>query len=227
MCGRYTQTASLETLQRRFGFRVEGASLSSRYNIAPGQTAPVLLQDRTMAQLRWGLVPSWAKDRAIGARMINARSETAADKPAFRTSFDSRRCLVLADGFYEWRKARGAPKVPWRFARKDREPFAFAGLWDSWQDPDGQDLWTFTILTTEANPLVRRVHPRMPVILRRDDEGGWLDDASEIDRLQDLLAPHPVEELEGYEVSTRVNSPQHDDAQCIAPATQLQPELGL
>ncbi|MFH1724017.1 MAG: SOS response-associated peptidase, partial [Elusimicrobiota bacterium] len=170
MCGRYTQTADIKTLQRRFGFRAEGAAFAPRYNIAPGQTAPLVVRDeaRRLALMRWGLVPSWAKDPAIGHRMINARSETIAEKPAFRKPFEKRRCLVVADGFYEWRRA-GRAKVPVRFVRKDGAPFAFAGLWDRWRVPGETPLDTFTVLTTSANSLVAEVHARMPVILREDD----------------------------------------------------------
>src|SRR5579859_6385875 len=150
MCGRYTQTASIKTLRERFGLKAaEQLELVPRYNIAPTQEAAVIVEDggRALRMFRWGLIPSWAKDAAIGHKMINARAETAAEKPSFRKPFRSRRCLVVADGFYEWRAAAGG-KVPTRVVLPSREPFAMAGLWDSWKSPEGKEVRTFTILTT-------------------------------------------------------------------------------
>lgn len=232
MCGRYTQTADIKTLKERFGLSRGAKSLPPRFNIAPGQDAPVVTSSgnspMTLESLRWGLVPSWAKDPAIGWKMINARSETAAQKPAFRRPFERGRCLVLADGFYEWKKAKGGgPKVPTRFMLRDGSPFAFAGLWDAWKDPEGKVLRTFAILTTDANALVRRVHPRMPVMLPRDGESAWLDPSCPPDRLRDLMAPHEPDGMKAYAVSTRVNSPKNDDPACVEPVEDPQPELGI
>jgi len=227
VCGRYSQTAELETLQKRFRFTVSRAAPRRRYNIAPAQTAPVILRDDELVMdgLRWGLVPSWAKDPGIGAKLINARSETVQEKPSFRTSFSARRCLVPADGFYEW--AKGPSKTPYRFTRRDGRPFAFAGLWDRWQGAEGAERKTFTILTTEANPLVRKVHHRMPVILREDDEPLWMDPKTSPEALVELLLPCSADEMRRFEVSARVNSTANDDPACAEPVETAQPELGL
>ena len=169
MCGRYTQTLAGPILLSRFRLEETVLDLKPRYNIAPGQEAAVVVREETttLAAMRWGLVPSWAKEPAIGNRMINARAETITEKPSFKRLIERRRCLVPADGFYEWRReAKG--KVPMRFILKSREPFAFAGLWDRWRNPEGAELRTFTIITTAANELMRPVHDRMPVILARD-----------------------------------------------------------
>jgi putative SOS response-associated peptidase YedK len=221
MCGRYTQTIDVETLQRRFGFDSGGVTLEPRYNLAPGQEAPVVVEEgaKVLKPMRWGLVPYWAKEASIGYKMINARAETLAQKPSFKKSFREKRCLVLADGFYEWHKLKGKRTgIPMRFILKSREPFAFAGLWDAWKRPEGDILLSFTIITTEANELLRSVHDRMPVILRPRDEDKWLDpDLKNIDRLFPLLVPYPSDMMEGYEVSTLVNSPKNDVPECILP----------
>src|SRR5581483_28759 len=221
MCGRYTQTTDLETLQRRFEFDSGGVTLEPRYNLAPGQQAPVVVEAgaKVLKPMRWGLVPYWAKEASIGYKMINARAETLAEKSSFKKSFRERRCLVLADGFYEWCKLKGKRTgVPMRFILKSREPFAFAGLWDAWKRPEGDVLLSFTIITTGANELLRSVHDRMPVILRPQDEDKWLDpDLKNIDHLVPLLMPYPSDMMEGYEVSTLVNSPKNDVPECILP----------
>jgi putative SOS response-associated peptidase YedK len=216
MCGRYTLTAEQEALQVALG--VEGlVHPTPRYNIAPTQEVPVIvapegrLEGRT---LRWGLVPSWAKDPSIGNRMINARSETAAEKPSFRGPFRRSRCLIPADGFYEWRKEE-AGKVPFWIHMEDQGPFTMAGLWDRWRDPHGASLETFTILTTEPNELLRPIHDRMPVILGPEDRRAWLDPRASIEGLKALLRPHPAGPMAVREVSTRVNSPTNDDRACI------------
>jgi putative SOS response-associated peptidase YedK len=206
MCGRCTLTPGLAILQRRFGFAAEEITLDPRYNLAPTQEAPVVVYDasRVLRLMQWGLVPSWAKEDSIGNRMINARAETISQKPSFKKSFQLGRCLVLADGFYEWRKVMGSrTKIPMRFVLKSREPFAFAGLWDTWQQPEDEELRSFTIITTEANELLRSVHDRMPVILPQEDEEMWLDsDLKDVDKLTPLLAPYPPDRLQGYDVST-------------------------
>lgn len=221
MCGRYTQTIDLETLRKRFGFDSGEITLEPRYNLAPGQEAPVVVGGgaRILKLMRWGLVPYWAKEASIGYKMINARAETLAQKPSFKKSFRERRCLVLADGFYEWRKLNGKRTgIPMRFMLKTREPFAFAGLWDAWKRPEGDILFSFTIITTEANELLQSVHDRMPVVLRPQDEDKWLDtDLKNVDHLVPLLAPYPSDTMEGYEVSTLVNSPKNDVPECILP----------
>jgi len=179
MCGRYTQTASLKDLQARFGFAASGVEeLKARYNLAPTQDAPVVVQEdaRVLRLLRWGLIPSWSKGELSANILINARAETVADKTAFRASFRRRRCLVLADGYYEWPSGPGTGKVASRVVLKTREPFAMAGLWDTWKPDDGPEQSTFAIVTTAANDALKAMHERMPVILQKGaDETIWLD----------------------------------------------------
>ena len=162
-------------------------------------------------------MPFWAKDPTIGNRMINARAETVAEKPSFRASFRKRRCIVPADGFYEWQKTSGG-KQPYFFCKKDRRPFGMAGLWDRWEKGDGQPLETFTILTTQPNDLVARVHHRMPVILNREDVGLWLDPAAEMETASETLwHPYPHTDMDGFPVSTFVNNPANDSPRCVSP----------
>jgi len=203
VCGRFTQSADLQTLEIRFGFSAPATELSLRFNVAPMQFAPVVaLEDgeRRLKLMRWGLLPSWAKDEALAGRLINARAETIADKPSFRQALKSRRCLVLADGFFEWAKS-GAGKLPHYFYLRGGEPFAFAGLWERWTTPEGEALLTFTIITTAPNDLVKPVHDRMPVVLRREDEQAWLDPATGAEELAKLLVPYAPELMASHPVS--------------------------
>lgn len=222
MCGRFTYATEFRDIRIRFDLERDIPLFSPRYNIAPGQDAPVIVNPEGAPDLRlmhWGLVPSWAKDPSIGNRMINARAETLAEKPSFKRLLGKKRCLVLADGFYEWRK-EGKRKVPMRFVLKSREPFVFAGLWDTWKKPDGNMLESFTIVTTEPNEVLRPIHNRMPVVLPRENERAWLDPAtSDHAKLQSLLKPYPGDDMEGYDVSTIVNSPTNDRPECIEEAT--------
>lgn len=221
MCGRYTQTTASERVLFRFGLETSTPQLSARYNIAPGQVAPVIVNDtgKAMRLMQWGLVPSWAKEPSIGNKMINARAETITEKPSFKRLLGKRRCLVVADGFYEWAR-EGKGKIPMRFVLKTREPFGIAGLWDVWRKPDGDELQSFTIITTEANDLLRPIHERMPVILHKDDENRWLDlHVRDFGELRPLLGPYPAKEMEAYVVSKIVNSPTHDILQCIQPVS--------
>ena len=196
--------------------------LKPRFNIAPTQPVPVVRMtpqqaapQREFVLLHWGLVPSWAKDSTIGNRMINARVETAADKPAFRTALRRRRCLIVADGFYEWQKA-GKRRQPMFIHLRDDRPLAFAGLWESWEGADHSALESCTILTTAANDLVRPIHDRMPVIVAPADYARWLDPAVQSpEPILPLLRPYPSEPMEAYAVSTRVNSPARDEEGCI------------
>lgn len=191
MCGRYTQTKQFYEIRLRFDVDAFEHEISPRYNIAPNQRAVVIMSEgkRKLEMMQWCLIPSWAKDPSIGNRMINARAETLAEKPSFKRLIGKRRCLVLADGFYEWRK-EGKRKVPLRIVRKDRQPFAFAGLWDSWRNPDANELHSFTIITTEANDLLRPIHDRMPVILHQTDEQLWLDpNVNDAAKLRPFLVP--------------------------------------
>ena len=222
MCGRFTLATAPEIVAEFFDLTAV-PDLSPRYNIAPTQPAPAILvtpeqATRIFRPLRWGLIPGWAKDPAIGNRLINARAETVAEKPAFRSAFRRRRCLVVSDGFYEWKKGPGR-KRPFYIRMRDDKPFAFAGLWEHWESEDGTSIESCTLLTTRPNDLLRPVHDRMPVILDRADHDLWLDPAMDkVDRLAALLSPYPAEEMKAYPVGTRVNSPAQDDPSCIEPA---------
>jgi putative SOS response-associated peptidase YedK len=221
MCGRFTFTASAQSVQHLFPlFDLAELELQPRYNVAPSQ--PVLAVRAgadgkpQLTRLRWGLVPFWADDPSIGNRLINARAETAAEKPAFRAAFRQRRCLVLADGFYEWQKAAGK-RQPYYFRLKGGGPFAFAGLWENWDKGDAP-LETCTILTTGANELVRPVHDRMPLILPQESFERWLDPSRKVaPELQELLHPLAAEAMTGYPVTPLVNNPRNEDPRCISP----------
>jgi putative SOS response-associated peptidase YedK len=221
MCGRFTLTVSARVLGELFAVP-EPAGLAPRYNIAPTQQVLVARtgeSGRELARVRWGLVPHWADDLSIGARMINARGETVASKPAFRSALKHRRCLIPADGFYEWKKV-DAGKQPHLIRFADARPFAFAGLWERWLPSDGGGVVdSCTIITTTPNELVRSLHDRMPVILPPSAFDEWLrPEPLAAPRLDELLAPHPAAEMEAFAVSRRVNSPAYDGPECIAPA---------
>ena len=226
MCGRISQTKDLKKFAGRLNIlENEIPKLKSRYNVAPSQEVVVIIQEKeqrpTIAQFKWGLVPSWAKDMAIGNRMINARAETLTAKPSFRGPLRRQRCLVPADGFYEWKK-QGRSKVPYYIRMKSGEPFAFAGLWSLWIAPNGSELRTFTIVTTEPNDLMKTIHHRMPVIFPEDAERVWLDPKRDDSKeLESLLVPYPSDKLEAYPVSTLVNSPANDLPECMAPVRSL------
>lgn len=219
MCGRYTLSVPLSNLVDAFDVDPPTFDYPPRFNIAPTQDAPIIAQDkdgRRMGLLRWGLVPSWAKDLSMGSRMINARSETAHEKPAFRSAYRKRRCLIPADGFFEWRKASspGETKTPYWIHRADGEPFVMAGLWERWKPEVGDPVFSFTILTTEAAPSIRDVHHRMPVILPLSEGARWLDPNEDPSDLRGLLRPNP-EGIQLFPVSTVVNSPRNDSPECI------------
>jgi putative SOS response-associated peptidase YedK len=220
MCGRYTLKTPVERLSEKFQFPPI-IPLKLRYNIAPSQQVAVVrcLQDdraRKLAMLRWGLIPAWAKNPTIGAQPINAKAETLAEKAMFRNAFKRRRCLVPADGFYEW-KQEGGRKQPVYICMKDGEPFAMAGLWEHWESPDQEPIDSCVLITTEPNDLLAPIHNRMPVILDATDYEQWLDpDAQEVSRLQPLLRPYSPEQMRYYPVSLRVNDPRHDDRHCLA-----------
>lgn len=219
MCGRYTLMTAIVRLQERFHLDATTLSYTPSYNIAPGQEVLAVLSNDPprVGYLRWGLVPAWAKDAKSGYRMINARLETVAEKPSFRQALRQRRCLVLADGYFEWQQ-HGATKIPMYIHRQDRAPFAFAGLWETWRDAAGNPLHTCTILTTSANALLSAIHPRMPVILAPDAEAAWLDRQRQAPAdLLSLLQPYRDAELQAYPVSQLVNTPQHNSPACIAP----------
>ncbi len=222
MCGRFTLFTPWEQLTLAFPW-IEGTYEGRpRYNIAPSQDVAVVpnLEEKRVQLFHWGLIPHWAKDPKIGYRMINARSETLAQKPSFRTAFRRRRCLVLADGFYEWRKVEGQKrKTPYLIRLKSGEPFAFAGLWERWNSPDGSELYSCTVITTRPNELVAPIHNRMPVILHPEAHLRWLDPAErKPDELAPLLLPFPAADMTAYPVSTLVNSPSNDVPACASPA---------
>lgn len=223
MCGRYSQSQSAEAIAEAFQV-TDLPPIAPRYNIAPTQPVATVLQTaeqpvRQLKFLQWGLIPSWAKDPAIGSRLINARSETVTEKPAFRAAFKRRRCLILADGFYEWQRVEHQKqKQPFYFHLQDHQPFAFAGLWEHWQGPDGETVESCTILTTQANDLLLPIHDRMPVILPSETYDLWLDPSvPQPERLQPLLAPYPEVAMVAYPVSTLVNRPTHETPECIQP----------
>ena len=215
MCGRYTQTHSGADLAAAFQLTTEPAP-PPRYNIAPSQPVSAIIADREYRIFQWGLVPSWAKDYKIGYRLINARSETAAEKPSFRAAFQRRRCLIPADGFYEWqRTASNKKKQPFYIHLRARPMFAFAGLWEQWEGGDGSYLETCTILTTEPNELMKPIHNRMPVIIPEAEYDRWLTAVPR--QVQGLMRPYDADAMEAYPVSTLVNSPRNESADCIVP----------
>ena len=219
MCGRYTLTTPVEILAEEFGLSGPLPEIPPSYNVAPTeQVAAVIARDggRRLEMLKWGLIPAWADDPEIGSRMINARSETAHEKPSFRRAFGERRCLIPADGFYEWQRTDNVKK-PFHIRMKSGRPFAFAGLWESWKG-SSSEIKSCTILTTEANGLVGEIHPRMPVVLAPEDYGLWLDaDVREAELLLPLLQPYPDDVMEAYPVSRFVNNPSNDDERCVEP----------
>ena len=220
MCGRYSLKADIAQLAMRFEFAADEAIHEPAYNIAPTQQVLTVTNDgeRRASYMRWGLIPFWAKDAKIGYRMINARGETVAEKPSFRTALRKRRCLILADGFYEWQKLGGKQKRPMRIVLKSGEPFAFAGLWETWKDPEGEMVKSCTIITTAANDFLRPIHDRMPVILPRESESFWMD--KEIDdplALASVIAPYPDSEMEAFEVSPLVNNTRNKGLEVMSP----------
>ncbi|MBA3694673.1 MAG: SOS response-associated peptidase [Pyrinomonadaceae bacterium] len=221
MCGRFSSSSKPEQIKKEFKVAVEDPAIfKPRYNIAPSQMIPVVLDrtgERIVAQLKWGLVPSWAKDALIGSRMINARAETLMEKPSFREAYKSRRCIIPASGFYEWQRAEKGAKQPFYFYLTNKEVFGFAGLWEEWLDKkSGESLETCTIITTEANDVLKPVHDRMPVILKAADYDEWLDTKeANTDKLQKLLAPYPPDEMSSHAVSRAVNSPTFDSPELI------------
>ena len=222
MCGRFTLTVNPAEVQEAFSTYTFPQQFAPRFNIAPTQPVLVIPNDdqNTADFFVWGLIPMWAKDPSIGNRMINARAETLEEKPAFRGSLKYKRCLVLADGFYEWKASEGKKaKTPFFIHMKDRKPFAFAGLWDSWNSPDGSLVKSCTIITTEPNELTSIIHNRMPVILHPRDYARWLDPSPQTpDQLKPLLKPFPADLMNAYPVSPLVNTPANDKPELVVPA---------
>ena len=223
MCGRFALTADKKKLEESFAGVETPAEMPQRYNIAPSQPIAVIANNNphTLEFFQWGLIPSWAKDPKIGNRMINARAETLAEKPSFKTAYKRRRCLIPANGFYEWRKTPGSKtKTPLYIYLKSGDPFAFAGLWESWHGKDGSNILSCTIITTEPNHFVAEIHNRMPVILPPEHYQQWLDpDEQDPAHLNPLLAPFPAELMAAHVVSRTVNNPRNETAECIEPVS--------
>lgn len=217
MCGRFAQRTDSKKLAKVFGV-AEVPVMEARFNITPAQDILGVFQSEDGRQVtfyQWGLVPSWAKDKSMGSRLINARSETVAEKPAFREAFKKRRCIIPADGFYEWQKTDGK-KQPFFFRMRNESPFGFAGLWEHWEGRGGESINSCTILTTEANDVLRPVHDRMPVILHPDDYDLWLDsDVRKLELVKELLSSYPASEMMSYPVGTSINSPRNQGAKLI------------
>jgi putative SOS response-associated peptidase YedK len=217
MCGRYTLVPT-ENIGERFDAQPEQLTMLPRYNVAPNQSMPVVIHESSnrIVEMRWGLIPSWSKQPRVTFSTINARAENLEKSPVFRGPFKRGRCLVPASGFYEWQPtSRG--KQPYCFRRTGGELFAFAGLYDIWRDADENELWSYTIITTTPNELVAPIHRRMPVILRRDDEQVWLDDAAQPARLRWLLAPYAADAMEAFAVSQALNNPANETAALVRP----------
>ena len=230
MCGRFVRQKEIDDIVTDFSVRAVACDLAPSYNVAPTQQVAVIIEDgvKQMVSVRWGLVPSWASDLSVGSRMINARAETVVERDSFRDAFEKRRCLVVADGFYEWRKT-GKTRQPIFIRLKRDRAFGFAGLYENWTSPEGENIRTCTIITTEPNEVMSPIHNRMPVILPMEQEDIWLDPAiQDPKRLLPLLRPYPAEEMETYEVSAMVNSVANDSPECLSPAApsmSAQPSL--
>ena len=221
MCGRFASKGSAKDIEKEFKVgKLNKLKFAPRYNIAPSQTIPAILETdgaRTAQELRWGLIPSWAKDDAIGNKLINARAETLSEKPSFRNAFRSHRCIIPASGFYEWAKKGASAKQPFYFYLKEKPVFGFAGLWEEWLDKQsGELVETCTIITTEANEVLEPVHDRMPVILKAEDYDRWLDEKlKDTAELQSLLVPYPADEMASHAVSRAINNPAYDAPELI------------
>ena len=221
MCGRFTLTATFEEIIDRFDIAafLEEENYAPSYNIAPSQAVLAVINDgksNRMGFLKWGLVPPWAKDSAIGHKMINARAETLSEKPSFRTAFKKKRCLVIADSFYEWKRHEDKSKTPMRIKLKSADLFAMAGIWEAWKSPEGKTLYTCSVITTGPNELMKDIHDRMPVILKPEDEKTWLNPSlADTNDLNKLLIPYDENLMETYEVSSLVNSPRNNTVELI------------
>jgi len=221
MCGRFTLSADFSEIIDRFAIEaaIEEELYNISYNIAPSHSVLSVINDGSrnrLGYLKWGLIPSWAKDEKIGFKLINARAETLTEKPSFREAYKKRRCLVIADSFYEWKRHSQKNKTPMRIKLKNDELFAMAGLWERWKSPEGKTIYSCTVITTTPNEMVKDIHDRMPVILKREDEQTWLNPSiQDSQKLNSLLKPFPEEFIEAYEVSNLVNSPKNNLPQLI------------
>ncbi len=220
MCGRFILDSDIREIQRTFHIQLTETTVGPSYNVAPTQPVLTVIQrdgQRVLTAMRWGLVPVWAKDVRIGAKMINARAETVAENPSFKRLLKSRRCLIVADGFYEWQKD-GARKIPMFISTKPKQPFGFAGLYDTWTSPEGETITSCAIITTHANEMMESVHQRMPVILPKSAYRPWLDPANQdLDKLSELLLPYSGK-MQAYAVAPLVNSVGHNSPENIRPA---------
>jgi len=218
MCGRFARINTAKEIKEIFNLDQIEVELKPSYNIAPTQDVAVILENGSskLTAMLWGLIPFWAKDIAIGSKLINARSETINEKPSFKYSFQKRRCLIVANGFYEWQK-RGAKKFPYFIHLKDNKPFCFAGIYDNWKSPNGDKFTSCSIITTDASKEIKSIHPRMPVILSEKDFSMWFKNI-EISALKQLLIPYSEKDMEFYEVSQEVNSPANNRKDLISPA---------
>lgn len=222
MCGRYSlATPNPAEVRGRFPMISESLEIRQRYNVAPGDDVLAVTTDKEGAPrgdlLRWGLVPSWAEKPETGLKMINARVETVRERPAYRRAYERFRCLIIADGFYEWRPSPSGPKQPFHITREDGAPFAFAGLWSIWHGPEDSKLRSCTIFTTAANSALAPLHDRMPVILHPEAEAAWIDSRTPVDELPRLLASLAPEQTALHEVGTAVNDARYDGPECLAP----------
>ncbi len=222
MCGRFTRHHQAEEIEERFDVDATEEASMLRYNIAPSRIVPVISrrERREMFDCKWGLIPFWAKDPSIGNNLINAKAETITEKPSFKHAMARRRCLVPADGFFEWQKKGKGPSQPIYVRRRDGGLFAFAGLWEEWKSPEGAIHRTFTIITVEPNELISQFHHRMAAILKPEEEAIWIDPQTEVPEAAQLLRPYPSDELEAFPVSRAVNNPNFDDPSCIEPVSR-------
>ncbi len=222
MCGRFSFSPLAKIIEDRFDIKVDPTQYKPRYNCAPSQYLSVIsnIDPGELSFYRWGLIPFWAKDKNIGNKMINAKAETITEKASFKNSFKRKRCLVLSDGFYEWKKINPKEKVPYRIKMKDDSLFAMAGLWDSWKNGEGELINSFTIITTSPNELMENIHLRMPVILEKKDEKTWINE-SDVEVLKSLLKPYPADQMTAYPISKLVNSPANDLPEILNPVEYL------
>lgn len=223
MCGRFSLKSTMKAIEDEFSIEWSDIDFQPRYNIAPTQNIAAIIKDETrkLTTFRWGLIPSWVKDTAIGNRMINARAETLLEKPSFKAPFKKRRCLIIADGFFEWKKS-GQEKIPMYIYLKDGNLFTFAGIWETWRSTDGKVIHSCAIITTLPNEFMSSIHNRMPVILSKNNRYSWLDTSNQTEkRLIDLLKPYPSEAMAAYQVSKIVNSPLNDIPACIKPVQEI------
>jgi putative SOS response-associated peptidase YedK len=223
MCGRFAKTSDEETIVSEFNIFEVVKRTELNFNVAPGQDTACVVKNgkNRLVSFRWGLIPSWAEDPKIGFRTINARAETLIQKPSFARPFKTQRCLIVADGFYEWQKSQGK-KIPFFIHLRSKRPFGFAGLYDTWHSPEGEAITTCTIITTLPNELIAPMHDRMPVILKKEDREIWLDkNISDPVQLLPLLKPFPATEMTAYEVSPLCNSVKNNSPDCIRPVKKL------